>query len=588
LSKNKCLPTFLNKFKMDILIIAIIVLGYLALCGLLIWGFWFLIQKTKLPKRSKPVVNNFGLLLAMGTMFIISSYYFAIWEDVVGVVDDKGYVVGHNSFEPNHSKQKIKDKKPTPTTDKSIKNNTQNPPKKDLPSNEPRVSKGHKFDDIKSQINKIFSIFPILLLAYFINSLLTLFVWYGAFVDENGEDSLVPKLLRQLTTILLYIIALIVIVAIFFPNALSNFITGLGATGAVGAFLGKEPVKQAFTALGLNINKPIKRGDIVEMNGFIGEVKEIGWKNIKLLTPDGNLLTIPNVMLVNSCYINHSRPNAGATARLEIRLDSIIPPTKAEKLLERCAEDSNMITGRAKVKVLRYEGNDAYYLIEVPTDSTDLNTVKSQILSSIWYMSRRENLVQSPDSYYIKDTFEKTQILLNDLPLLKCLTPEEDAIIAEKAEWLRYGPLERIMIEGEHDYSLCIIAEGNVEILKRQQDGSNKVITQLTKNEILGENGLLGQPRGATVRSVGETIICKISAECLKPILMNRPEIMEDLSDALAERELQNEKFSEKYRSDMERRNAKKSVKQNFFYSIKKFFSEEDKNNANKDAGKIV
>lgn len=526
---------------MNLLIASVIVIGYYLLCALLIWVMWSLIDLLKIPKRSKPVLNTFGILIAMSVILLLDKYYFLIW-DAVGLLDiskDGGTI----NFSEN---EKIR-------------------------------------TDIIVGIKSVFAIWPIFLLAYFVNTLVNAFFWYGMFIDDEGE-SMVPKLLRQIAMVLLYIVATGAVITIFKPDFLNHFLAGLGATGAVGAFLSKEPVKQAFTALSLNINKQIKKGDVIEMNDYLGEVQEIGWKAIKLLTPDNNLLTIPNVMLINSCYINHSRPNAGSTVRLEIELDASIPPAKVEGLLKRCAEDSNLIISDAKVKVLNFQGDNALYLIEVQTDSTDLNSVKSQILSSIWYMLRRQNLVDRPAGYSIDNTFERTIVLLNSISILESLTEQEDSIIAEKAEWLKYGPLERIMIEGEYDYSLCIIAEGEVEILKKQEDGKFKVITKLPKNSILGEQSFLtGQPRGATVRSIKETLVCKISRESLKPILSNRPEIMEVLSEALAEKEAQNELASNKYKDDMSKRASKQSAKQRFLSSIKNFFSDDEQvvNNTN-------
>ncbi len=519
---------------MNLLIASIIVLGYYVLCGILIWVMWFLINLLKIPKRNKPILNNLGILIAMSLVLLLSNLYFWIWE-ATGLFSLEGN--GTINFSDSE----------TPRT------------------------------NIILGINSVFSIWPIFLLAYFVNTLINAFFWYGMFIDDEGE-SMVPKLLRQITMLLLYIVALGAVITIFKPDFLNQFLAGLGATGAVGAFMSKEPVKQAFTALSLNINKQIKKGDVIEMDSYLGEVQEIGWKAIKLLTPDNNILTIPNTTLINSCYINHSRPNAGSMVRLEIALDSSIPPAKAESLLKRSAEDSNLIISDAKIKLLGLQGLNALYLIEVQIATTDSNSVKSQILSSIWYMLRRENLVERPAGYSIDNTFERTITLLNAIPILESLTDEEDALIAEKAEWLKFGPLERIMVEGELDYSLCIIAEGEVEILKKQEDGKLKFITKMPKNSILGEQSFLtGQPRGATVRASKEALVCKISRESLKPLLISRPQIMEELSEILAEKELQNEQASNKYKDDMSKRASKLNAKQRFLGSIKKFFSEEEK-----------
>jgi CRP-like cAMP-binding protein len=123
---------------------------------------------------------------------------------------------------------------------------------------------------------------------------------------------------------------------------------------------------------------------------------------------------------------------------------------------------------------------------------------------------------------------------------------------------------------------LYIIAEGEVSILIKQSNGAEQEVDRKGKNEILGENSFLtGEPRSATVRSLGESLLCRISKNVLKPILLNRPEIMEDLSQMLAQRELENERKSKEF-DEKTMVQKKESSAKKFLDLIKGFFKEDE------------
>ncbi|NJO03540.1 MAG: hypothetical protein HC880_19335, partial [Bacteroidia bacterium] len=49
------------------------------------------------------------------------------------------------------------------------------------------------------------------------------------------------------------------------------FLAAIGTSGAIAALLAQQPIRQAFTALSLNVSKIIRKGDLIELEGVYGQ-----------------------------------------------------------------------------------------------------------------------------------------------------------------------------------------------------------------------------------------------------------------------------------------------------------------------------
>ena len=74
------------------------------------------------------------------------------------------------------------------------------------------------------------------------------------------------------------------------------------------------------------------------------------------------------------------------------------------------------------------------------------------------------------------------------------------------------------------------------------EGGARKRLATLAAPDYVGEMGLLtGQPRGATVVALGDVVCYRIDKAGFDAILRSRPEIVEQLSHVLAQRQADND-----------------------------------------------
>lgn len=71
-------------------------------------------------------------------------------------------------------------------------------------------------------------------------------------------------------------------------------IAGLGIGGIALAFAAQDTIKNIFGGIMVFIDKPFKMKDRIKINGWDGEVEEIGVRSTRLRTLEGRLVTIPN------------------------------------------------------------------------------------------------------------------------------------------------------------------------------------------------------------------------------------------------------------------------------------------------------
>jgi CRP-like cAMP-binding protein len=146
--------------------------------------------------------------------------------------------------------------------------------------------------------------------------------------------------------------------------------------------------------------------------------------------------------------------------------------------------------------------------------------------------------LDEPHSAVHVSSVEEIAALLRKIPVFKPLTERESRKLAARARRVVYGPLDRIVIQGNKDSSLFLVASGTVEVLIRQTDGGDLPIATLETGAVFGEYALLtGAERTATVRSIDEVVLYAISKEDLQPIIEARPQLVVELSLLMAARQ---------------------------------------------------
>ena len=106
--------------------------------------------------------------------------------------------------------------------------------------------------------------------------------------------------------------------------------------------------------------------------------------------------------------------------------------------------------------------------------------------------------------------------VLSSSPLFEMLSNQELEYVAELARPRRFSAGQVVFEEGELGDSLYVIVSGDMEILRRDTSGEQKVIATLSPPQFFGEMSLIDKEyRSATVRARTDAELLHLTAENL-------------------------------------------------------------------------
>ncbi len=152
-----------------------------------------------------------------------------------------------------------------------------------------------------------------------------------------------------------------------------SFVTMLGAAGLAIGFAFKDYVSSLIAGIVTVYERPYRPGDWIEIDGVYGEVKSIGLRAIRILTPDDSMVIIPHQFLWTKSISN---ANDGARDLMCVA-DFYLRPNhnaaRASQKLREVALTSPYIQLKKPVSVVVLEQpwGTHYRLKAYPIDSRD-------------------------------------------------------------------------------------------------------------------------------------------------------------------------------------------------------------------------
>ncbi|MGR8979474.1 MAG: mechanosensitive ion channel family protein [Gammaproteobacteria bacterium] len=100
-----------------------------------------------------------------------------------------------------------------------------------------------------------------------------------------------------LIRLLIILTALALIVPLLIEPSIQNIVTILGAVGLALGFALKDYVSSLIAGIVAIGEKPYRNGDWIEIDGVYGEVRNVGMRTVKVVTPDDTVVAIPHARL---------------------------------------------------------------------------------------------------------------------------------------------------------------------------------------------------------------------------------------------------------------------------------------------------
>ncbi|MFQ5674701.1 MAG: mechanosensitive ion channel family protein [bacterium] len=401
--------------------------------------------------------------------------------------------------------------------------------------------------------------------AFFLNRVIVVFVWEG--LIEKALGGPVPRLLKDVMSVIIYVIAITGIVGIVFQKSVSGFWTASGVAGLVLGLALKNIILDIFTGLSVNIERPFKIGDWIRVHGgrpdqdIVGKITEINWRTTRLESEVKNVVILPNRLLGTSVVTNFYAPGLESRQETSFWLDFSIPRERAMRVLLAGAKS-----------VLGQKG-----LLEKPAPSVIVNQVtdmgveykvrywftpwvdmapgmaRSTISKSILNHLKQAGMMPAyprqdilyagaPDRTLDLKSMDDRTRLLAGIEMFEYLETEELNELASRMRLQQFNEGDELIKQGDAGESMFILSEGVLHAFINSNNGKDRVrVGKIEPGEFFGEMSLLtGEPRTATIVASTDVVAHEITKDHINTLLARRPEIAETISKVVAHRKLVN------------------------------------------------
>jgi small-conductance mechanosensitive channel/CRP-like cAMP-binding protein len=388
----------------------------------------------------------------------------------------------------------------------------------------------------------------------FVVALLDRYLWDVYF--EKKRQTPIPHFPRQVVALLIYAIGgLLVLIVIYHAQGLfTPLIATSGVVAVVLGFAMQDLIGGIIAGIALQISRPYKVGDWLQIQDRFAEVMEINWRSTRVRTNDAIYLDIPNYSIARGTIINLHYPTQIHAMRIRVGVDYEVPPNRVKDALHRAASSAEGVVPSPPVRVFVVDFAESAVIYEIKFSMGNhqaYNEVCDAIRTNIWYEFKRQRItipypirtlhVQRQRHRSVPEGHAEAQAILRGEPLFDCLNDAQLNNVLHSAHIHHYGRGERVIQEGAEGDSMFIMLRGtaHVSVLR---NGAGIRLGVMRSGDCFGEMSLLtGEPRSATVRAEGDCEVMEISKEAMAEVLHDAPQCLTQLSELLAKRKLEGE-----------------------------------------------
>ena len=157
-------------------------------------------------------------------------------------------------------------------------------------------------DNVAINLLQIISVFIFLIVSWYISKLIAFLIVKKLLGRTKMTQDTKAIIQRILFFTLIIIVVFSVLTYLGIPLATFAFISGAVAIGF--GFGAKTIIENFLSGWILMSEKPIRMGDVIEMEGFLGVVIEIGNRSTQIRRNDGAQIIVPNSQVLESKLIN--------------------------------------------------------------------------------------------------------------------------------------------------------------------------------------------------------------------------------------------------------------------------------------------
>ncbi len=326
------------------------------------------------------------------------------------------------------------------------------------------------------------------------------------------------------------------------------------ATSAVGAvvvgFALQDTLGNAFAGLAIQIEKPFKLGQWIQVGDHEGLVTEITWRATKLRTKADTFVVVPNNVMSREAIVNFSEPVLPVRISVDVGASYDRTPNEVKAAVHDAIANAPLALKEPSPVVLLADfGNSAityqarFWVQDYATDRLAMDQVRTAI-----YYSFKRHGIEIP--YPIQVEYSRQEAhgrpgetttcfveAVSTVPVFADLSDEDRRELVDASLERVYGAGEVVVRQGEPGASMFVVGRGTLRVTIEPNDTE---VAQHGPGSFFGEMSLLtGKPRTATVRAATDCVLMEVTTDAFKRFVVDQPAVLEKVAAAVMTRQQQ-------------------------------------------------
>jgi len=416
-------------------------------------------------------------------------------------------------------------------------------------------------------------------------ALINRYLWDYYF--EKKRQTPIPHFLREVLALVIFLIALLLVLSFGYhaEAQLRGLLAGSGIAAIILGFAGQNLFGGIIAGISLQISRPYKVGDWLQVGDRFAEVMEINWRSTRLRTNDRIYLDIPNNEIVRQTIVNLHYPTQLHAMRIRVGVEYRNPPNRVRDALFRAASAADGVVKDPPPKIFLVDFADSAVIYEIKffmRDHAAINEVSDAIRTNVWYELRRQRItipfpirtlrLERRTTATDLEEKEEARTILRGEPLFQYLDEKQLNGLIQRSERNYFGRGEHVIEEGDEGNSMFILLRGTAHV-SVAKNGTAIRVGRLRSGDCFGEMSLLtGEPRTATVQAEGDCEVLEISKPVMADLLRESPESLAQLSELLARRKMETEGILREAMSAGEQEMKEREYTATFLTRLRAFF----------------
>ncbi len=222
--------------------------------------------------------------------------------------------------------------------------------------------------------------------------------------ERNAERRLLYKRLVPIFRVILWGVALYIVLRGIFNVDAQGLFAAAAAIGVAIGFAAQDLLKNIFGGLVILFDQSFQVGDKILVEGTYGEVTSIGLRSTRIVTPDDNLVTVPNAQVADGQVSNANAGELTCQVATDLYLPGSVDEGRAKEIAYQAAVSSPYVYLEKPIVVLVRDEHDERHLVHLK--------VKAYVIDT-----RYEPLLASDVTERARRTFREEGLIAHSTPL---------------------------------------------------------------------------------------------------------------------------------------------------------------------------